>query len=137
MPKKPKPDQVNKLSAGDLFETVYPFRMVTNEYENWERKVVTEEKWIGGCHKFYEPSDCGYGETTFYRADGEGKRVLEVLSVADMPGNWQRRVIYCCHLIQPDGVTRKGRKAHTVTEGRFVEMTKGYFAEYEVESIDG
>ncbi|WP_289365880.1 hypothetical protein [Pantoea stewartii] len=137
MPKKTPIDQVNHIRVGDRFETVYPFWLVINSYENFERKVITEEKWIGGCRKLYEPSDCGYGNTAFYVADGEGKRVLEVLSIAEMPGNWQRRIIYCCHLTQPDGAYRKGRKAHTVTENRFVEMTKGYFTDYEVELTDG
>jgi len=126
--------QVNHdIRAGDRFETVYPFRMVINSYEDFDRKVVAEEKWIGGCHERSEPSDCGWGYVTRYEANGEGLRTLEVLSVAEMPGSWQRRIIYLCHLTQPDGVVRRGRQAHTVTESRFFAMTKGYFTEYEVE----
>lgn len=126
--------QVNiDIRAGDKFETVYPFRFITNDYQSYNGEVITDERWIGGCHKNFEPADCGYGYQAFYTADGEGKRILEVLAVAEMPGNWQRRIIYACHLIDPDGIERKGRKAYTVTESRFLKMATGYFADYEVE----
>ena len=129
--------QVNpELSAGDKFECAYPFRFICTDHQGFDGDVVTDERWIGGCHKRYEPSDCGYGEQTFYTADGEGKRVLEILSIAEMPGNWQRRIIYSCTMIDPDGVIRKGRKAYTVTECRFLAMQGGYFADYEVKDTE-
>jgi hypothetical protein len=51
-----------------------------------------------------------------------------------MPGKWQRRIIYACHLIDPG--KKKGRKAYTVTEDRFIKMSSGYFADYGVENSD-
>lgn len=126
--------QVNTgIKAGDKFETVYPFIFVCTDYQSYDGNVHTDERWIGGCHKNYEPADCGYGDRCFYTADAEGKRILEVLAVVEMPGNWQRRIIYSCHLIEPEGKERKGRKAYTVTESRFLKMSTGYFADYEVE----
>lgn len=130
-------NQVNvDLRTGDKFETVYPFRFICNEYQSFDGDVISQEQWIGGCHKHFEPSDCGYGDQAFYRADGEGKRVLEILAIAEMPGNWQRRVIYSCTMIDPEGKVRKGRKAYTVTEARFITMSKGYFTDYEVEDSE-
>lgn len=129
--------QVNiDLRAGDKFETVYPFRFICTDYQSFSGDVVTDERWIGGCHKKFEPADCGYGEQAFYTADSEGKRILEVLAIAEMPGNWQRRVIYSCTMITPDGKIRAGRKAYTVTETRFIAMSKGYFTDYEVEDSE-
>lgn len=129
--------QVNiDLRVGDKFETVYPFIFITTDYQSYNGDVITDERWIGGCHKRFEAADCGYGEQPFYTADAEGKRILEVLSIADMSGKWQRRIIYACHLIDPDGRERKGRKAYTVTETRFITMSKGYFTDYEVEDSE-
>ncbi|POP46898.1 hypothetical protein CHU32_08290 [Superficieibacter electus] len=128
--------QVNlDVRSGDRFECVYPFIYVSTDYQSYDGNIHTDERWIGGCRKTSEPADCGYGDQFIYTADAEGKRTLEVLAVAEMPGQWQRRVIYACHLIDPDGKERKGRKAYTVTETRFIAMSKGYFAEYEVEDI--
>lgn len=80
--------QVNiDLRVGDKFETVYPFIFITTDYQSYNGDVITDERWIGGCHKRFEAADCGYGEQPFYTADAEGKRILEVLSIADMPGN--------------------------------------------------
>lgn len=121
------------IRAGDLFETVYPFRRICDDFTSWEGKAISIEKWIGGCHKNYEPADHGYGDQVFYTADAEGKRILEVLAVAEMPGNWQRRIIYACHLIEPDGKERRGKMAYTVTESRFIKMSSGYFADYVLE----
>ncbi|MCK2179437.1 hypothetical protein MUN35_06980 [Hafnia paralvei] len=129
--------QVNiDLRSGDKFETVYPFIFITTDYQSYNGDVTTDERWIGGCRKTSEPADCGYGDQIVYTADAEGKRILEVLSVAEMPGKWQRRIIYACHLIDPDGRERKGRKAYTVTETRFIAMSKGYFTDYEVEDSE-
>jgi len=121
------------LKVGDKFETVYPFRFICTDYQTFGGDVLTDERWIGGCNKHFEPADCGYGDQVFYRADGEGRRVLEILSIAEMPGKWQRRVIYSCTMIDPEGKVRKGRIAYTVTEPRFMEMKNGYFTDYEVE----
>lgn len=80
--------QVNHdIRAGNRFETVYPFIFVCTDYQLYNGDVHTDERWIGGCRKTSEPADCGYGEQTVYTADKEGKRILEVLSVADMPVN--------------------------------------------------
>ncbi|EPC3824488.1 hypothetical protein ACRZK7_006067, partial [Klebsiella oxytoca] len=117
-------------------ETVYPFIFVCTDHQQWDGNVFTDEGWIGGCRKTFEPADCGYGDQAVYTADAEGKRILEVLSVAEMPGKWQRRIIYACHLIDPEGKERKGRKAYTVTEDRFIKMSSGYFADYGVENSD-
>lgn len=126
--------QVNiDLRVGDKFETVYPFIFITTDYQSYNGDVTTDERWIGGCRKTSEPADCGYGDQIVYTADAEGKRILEVLSVAEMPGKWQRRIIYACHLIDPEGRERKGRKAYTVTEARFLKMTSGYFTDYGLE----
>ncbi|MEW9343916.1 hypothetical protein AB2709_12020 [Klebsiella quasipneumoniae] len=95
------------IRAGDRFETVYPFIFVCADHQQWDGNVFTDERWIGGCRKTFEPADCGYGDQTVYTADAEGKRILEVLSVAEMPGKWQRRIIYACHLIDPEGKREK------------------------------
>ena len=124
------------IRAGDRFETVYPFIFVCTDHQQWDGNVFTDELWISGCRKTFEPADCGYGDQTVYTADAEGKRILEVLSVAEMPGKWQRRIIYACHLVDPEGRERKGRKAHTVTEDRFIKMSSGYFADYGLENSD-
>ncbi|HIE3794027.1 TPA: hypothetical protein ACXL4G_004728 [Klebsiella michiganensis] len=124
------------IRAGDRFETVYPFIFVCTDHQQWDGNVFTDERWIGGCRKTFEPADCGYGDQTVYTADAEGKIILEVLSVAEMPGKWQRRIIYACHLVDPEGKERKGRKAYTVTEDRFIKMSSGYFADYGVENSD-
>lgn len=126
----------NELIAGDKFETIYPFKLVDSSYQNYDGDLIGSEQWVGGCHIDHEPSDCGYGEQPFYRADANGKRILEVLSVAEMPGNWQKRIIYSCHMIDPDGHLRKGRKAYTVTEAIFLKMSKGYFTDYDVEDAE-
>ena len=70
------------IRAGDRFETVYPFIFVCTDYQQWDGNVFNDERWIGGCRKTFEPADCGYGDQTVYTADAEGKRILEVLSVA-------------------------------------------------------
>lgn len=123
-----------QLNAGDKFDTPYPFKEYEYVYQNYEGDIESETRWVGGCHKKQEPADCGYGEQTYYVADAVGRRILEVLAVVDMPGKWQRRVLYSCTMIPPNERPRLGRRAFTVTESRFKKMIGGYFADYEVEA---
>ncbi|HHL2708996.1 TPA: hypothetical protein ACQ39K_000482 [Yersinia enterocolitica] len=123
-----------KFKVGDVFDTVYPFKRHEYIYENIYGEIEEETKWIGGCHKQFEPADCGYGDQAFYVADGEGRRILEILAVVDMPGKWQRRIIYSCTMLPPEGNPRRGKVPYTVTEARFSSMIPGYFTEYEVEA---
>lgn len=120
------------LRVGDEFETEYPFFLVTNSYQKWDGVLIEEDRWIGGCRTSEETADSGYGTQTFFTADAEGRRILTVLGIAEMPKGWQRRVIYSVTLIQPDGKKRRNSKAYIVTEARFNRMAKGYFADYDI-----
>ncbi|WP_447874770.1 hypothetical protein [Serratia fonticola] len=126
----------SQLKAGDKFDTPYPFRLYEHTNQGYDGDIDSFEVWVGGCHKRLEPSDCGYGEVTRYVADAEGRRVLTVLAVVDMPGKWQRRILYSCTMIPPTEKPRLGRKAFTVTESRFKKMIGGYFTDYEVEAVE-
>lgn len=93
------------IRAGDRFETVYPFIFVCTDHQQWDGNVFTDERWIGGCRKTFEPADCGYGDRAVYTADAEGKRILEVLSVAEMPESGSAGSSMPAILL-----TRKGKK---------------------------
>ncbi|EKN4745598.1 hypothetical protein ABSL26_004347 [Yersinia enterocolitica] len=121
-----------KFKVGDVFDTVYPFKKVNSYYGECSGEM--EIIWIGGCHKNEEEDDDGTRYANYYIADAEGRRVLNVLGVVDMPGKWLRRILYTCDMINPDGKTKKGKEIHVVTESRFSDMCRGYFTEYEVEA---
>ena len=44
------------IRAGDRFETVYPFIFVRTDHQQWDGNVFTDERWIGGCRKTFEPA---------------------------------------------------------------------------------
>lgn len=125
----------SSLKVGDKFETVYPFKRIEIPYRDVFGRDLLDVLWFGGCHRTTEHQDSGndYGyEETWYTADAEGKRILEVLAVVEMPRKFQRRIIYQCTMIPPEGKARKISATHCVTESRFKKMASGYFTDYEL-----
>jgi len=86
------------ISVGQIIEKPYPFTFFEDEFSSG---------WNPGCKKFEQEGPEvfeGHCLTDIsFSCDREGLIVLEVLSVARMPGRYMDRVIYSKRYVNPDG----------------------------------
>lgn len=69
-------------------------------------------------------------------ADGVGFIEYEVLAIAEMPRNYQDRILYRVTMTDPDGTERKKNNVHTVTLEKFKSFIKhqdAYHYDYDLE----
>ncbi len=129
-----------KLIIGQEFEMVFPFQKVKIELMEghfgspWTKVSYF---WNAGCSVHFEQYDEGHGER-FFTANGEGKVIYKVLSLAEMPGRYQDRVIFKRWLIDPDGKKYNNGEVRMLTKKSFysdIASRTPFRAEYELEDM--
>lgn len=128
----------NELRVGDTFKMKFPFRKekIENQITPLSNNPIEGFSfWFAGCHLDEEFDGSGYGYSRCFTANGEGLVIYEVLSIANMPGRYQDRVIFKRWLMDPDGERYNTGEVRTLTVNSFekdINSTSPFKAEYEV-----
>lgn len=116
---------MSEITAGSVFEVVYPF--VRETYSKFDGEDYIEAPtWKPGCR--YEEYQSGYQELdTKAVADGMGKQILTVVDV-HKPGEYPTRVFYTTTWISPDGKAFGKGKLKMTTVSAFKRRTEGFMS---------
>jgi len=82
---------MSDIRVGDVFERPYPFYDAVKDEGS-----CAGEMFIPGCRVIKETEDWGWGdvEVACFFADYVGEIVMEVISIAELPGRYVDRVFY-------------------------------------------
>jgi hypothetical protein len=122
---------MRELNIGNEYEMDFPFtKQVVDLGPSFK-----ESFWYAGCDVHFEQYDESHGER-FFSANAEGKVIYKILSVAEMPGRFQNRVIFKRWLMDPDGKRYNNGEVRMLTTMSFlrdIELRTPFKADYEVD----
>lgn len=126
-----------KITIGNEYKMIFPFyKTIINGLagNGLFSATVDCSFWNPGC-EMNEEDDGGPTPCRFFNAHDEGLVIYKVLSVAEMPGKYQDRIIFKRWLIDPDGKKYNNGEVRMLTTKSFIKDVSSvtpFKADYEV-----